>query len=300
VTNAREPIACDVPEQLFLDFVENKAQLGAHALVQAPCLKMMQSPQPKQVPPAVERPASPFKAALPASEHYMTESRAAELFLHIAHEHRSGQIRHADVIFKPFRSTLYSFKILQSGSAHVKMHIAFRKAPEIVLIQAMHLMLRRRRSDRSAIARAEYDTFVRAIPPADFELPGARRGRRLSFTGPGRCRSLEESFQRVNNEYFHSKLEQPELCWSPVAARRVLGSYQERKDRLIISQVFDSPKVPLFVLDYLMYHELLHKFLGIGRRSDGKRCMHGPEFRAIETQFRYYKEAQQFLKRLPH
>jgi len=89
----------------------------------------------------------------------------------------------------------------------------------------------------------------------------------------------------VNTTYFSGRLEKPELCWSPVRARRVLGSYQERYDRLIISKVFDTPQVPEFVLDYLMFHELLHKFLGIGRREDGKRCMHGKEFRSIEKQF---------------
>jgi hypothetical protein len=122
--------------------------------------------------------------------------------------------------------------------------------------------------------------------------------RRVSIAGPGVHRSLEDSFNRVNVEYFQSQLQQPELCWSPVHARRVLGSYQERSDRLIISRVFDSVNVPIFVLDYLMYHELLHKFLGIGRRNDGKRCMHGKEFREIEKQFKHFKEAHHFLKTL--
>ena len=80
-------------------------------------------------------------------------------------------------------------------------------------------------------------------------------------------------------------------------ARRLLGSYHARKDRVIISRVFDSAKVPLFVLDYLMFHELLHKFLGIGRRDDGRRCMHGSEFREIEKQYAYFEEAQAFLKK---
>ena len=75
------------------------------------------------------------------------------------------------------------------------------------------------------------------------------------------------------------------------------GNAHERKDRLIISQVFDSPKIPHWVLDYLMFHELLHKFLGIGRRDDGRRCMHGSEFREIEKQYAYFEEAQAFLKK---
>ena len=83
-----------------------------------------------------------------------------------------------------------------------------------------------------------------------------------------------------------------------LAGPTVFLVYQERSDRLIISRVFDSPKVPQFVLDYLMYHELLHKFLGIGRRNDGRRCMHGADFREIERRFRHYDEATRFLKKL--
>src|SRR5262249_16650714 len=140
--------------------------------------------------------------------------------------------------------------------------------------------------------------FVRSLTQSDFNLPGARRGRRQSVSAPGRHKSLEESFRRVNTEYFSTQLAAPELCWSPARARRILGSYHHRNDRLIISRLFDSSKVPEFVLDYLMYHELLHKALGVGVRHDGKRCLHGAEFRRREQQFKRYREAQQFLKTL--
>jgi len=229
---------------------------------------------------------------------FITESRVGDIVAHIGKLRRPGQIKKVRVAFYPFRATLYSFKISKNGVAKVKFHIAFRQASADVFSQAADLMLTRRRADRKNLERAAYDQFVRAIPHSEFELPGARKARRVALTGPGQHRSLEESFRRVNEDYFHGQLEQPDLCWSPVRARRILGSYQERNDRLIISQLFDTPKVPLFVLDYLMYHELLHKFLGIGRRNDGKRCMHGKEFREIEKQFRYFTEATHFLKRL--
>jgi len=231
-----------------------------------------------------------------ASKEFITESRVAEIVLKIGALRRPGQIKKVRIAFYPFRATLYSFKISKQGVAKVKFHVAFRQASAEVFTQAADLMLTRRRAERKVLQRAAYDAFVRSIPHSDFELPGARKARKVALSGPGRFRSLDESFTRVNDEYFHGRLEKPELCWSPVRARRILGSYQERNDRLIISQLFDNPKVPLFVLDYLMYHELLHKFLGIGRRSNGTRCMHGKEFREIEKQFRYFDEAQQFLK----
>jgi hypothetical protein len=186
----------------------------------------------------------------------------------------------------------------KSRAAVVKFHVAFRRASDEVILQAGRLMLCRSKKTRQCLHRAEYDEFVRSMPHSKFKLPGARKAKKMSYGSVGVHRQLDESFNRVNAAYFQSGLVQPELCWSPVRARRILGSYQERYDRLIISRVFDSLAVPLFVLDYLMYHELLHKFLGIGRRGDGRRCMHGAEFKNLERRFEHYEAAQEFIKKL--
>ncbi len=284
------------PDQTFFDFFEKPAPPPVPA-VSAVAPSSISHLIAERHAPRMARPGN-NAMPVPAAGAFMTESRASQLFVQAAAAAGRASIRRARVVFKPFRTTLYSFKISRSGMAQVKFHVAFRSATEEVISQAAQLMLCRGRGTRRELRRAEYDAFVRAIPAADFELPGARKGRQISVEGPGVHRSLEESFARVNAEYFHSQLAQPQLCWSPVQARRILGSYQERSDRLIISQLFDSPRVPLYVLDYLMFHELLHKFLGIGRREDGKRCMHGREFREIEKKFRHFKDAQQFLKKL--
>jgi hypothetical protein len=159
-------------------------------------------------------------------------------------------------------------------------------------------MLCRRRDARRRLERAAYDAFVRAIPPEAFEQTARRNGSRRARPGPGRFRSLEECFARVNARFFAGALPKPELCWSPRRSRRLLASYQERSDRVIVSRLFDSDRVPLFILDYLMYHELLHKRLGIGRRADGKRHLHGAAFRQLERRFDRYAEAAAFLRRL--
>ena len=229
---------------------------------------------------------------------FVTDARAMELIELAAREVRPGEVRAVRVRFLPFRATLYSFKMDKARTAAVKFHVAFRRAGEAVILQAARLMLCRVRKTRQTLHRSEYDAFVRSLPAGEFKLPGARRARKMSFGACGVHRQLDESFRRINETYFSAQLKQPELCWSPVRARRILGSYQERCDRLIVSRVFDTPAVPLFVLDFLMYHELLHKFLGVGRRGDGRRCMHGPEFKALERKFERFEEAQAFIKRL--
>jgi len=290
-----ERVIRDDPDQLFFDFaLPAPPSAGGTPAVRSDAVLSGRAETP--APPAFQ--ASPRTAAAPRPPTFLTESRAEELILEAARECGNDEITAARVAFKPFRVTLYSYRIRRNGRADVKLHVAFRNAPENVVAQAARLMLTRRRRARRALDRAAYDAFVRALRPGDFELPGARRGHRMSVCGPGRHHSLPESFQRVNAEYFRSQLEQPELCWSKDRARRILGSFQERADRVIVSRVFDAPKVPVHVLDYLMYHELLHKFLGTGRHDNGRRCLHGKDFRRLEKQFKFYKEAQAFLKRM--
>jgi len=232
-------------------------------------------------------------AAAPASE-----ALAGAMFLRAARERRCRNVRGVRVLFQPFRATLYSFRIQPDATALVRFHSRFREAGAEVFLQAAHLMLCRTRTARRNVERAAYDAFVQNIRPEDFELPGARRASPRARSGPGRFRSLDESFERVNTAYFDGKLAKPKLCWSPKRSRRILGTYQDRTDRLIASRIFDDLRVPLFVLDYLMYHELLHKHLGVGRRMDGRRCMHGPEFRKLERRYARYREAVAFLKKL--
>jgi len=59
----------------------------------------------------------------------------------------------------------------------------------------------------------------------------------------------------------------------------------------------DSRKVPRYVLDYVMYHELLRIKHGIGY-SEGKRRAHTKAFREDERKFARYNQARDWLRSL--
>jgi len=226
--------------------------------------------------------------------------RMGSAFLRAVRERGCRGVQGVRVEFKPFRATLYSFRILY-GVAHLKLHSAFRDAPEEVLYEAAHLMLNKRRGARPYGRREAFDAYVRALPQQVFDMPGARRSSqraRDEVEVPGVYRSLAASFDRVNMNYFGGRMPRPRLCWSPVRARRIVGTYQEHSDRMVLTRRLDSLHIPEFVLDFVMYHELLHKALGTGRRGDGKRRVHGPEFRRLERRFPRYREAEEWLTRL--
>jgi hypothetical protein len=108
---------------------------------------------------------------------------------------------------------------------------------------------------------------------------------------------LETVFARVNERFFRGLMPRPRLVWSAVLTARKFGHYDYVHDTLLISATVDRADVPEFVIDFLMYHELLHKEMGVDR-SGGRAYAHTPEFRAAERRFPQYHEAEAFLLKL--
>ena len=113
----------------------------------------------------------------------------------------------------------------------------------------------------------------------------------------GMYRDLAASFERVNREYFGSALARPRLTWSRTFAGRKFGHYDPIRDTVMISATLDREDLPEYALDFVVYHELLHKQLGINWRQ-GRMNAHTPEFRAAERRFVRHVDADATLTRL--
>jgi hypothetical protein len=108
---------------------------------------------------------------------------------------------------------------------------------------------------------------------------------------------LADTFARVNGRYFDHALARPRLTWSRTFTGRKFGHYDPVRDTVMISCSLDRADVPTSALDFVVYHELLHKQLGVDWRN-GRAAAHTPEFRAAERHFERYPEAEDVLKRL--
>lgn len=114
----------------------------------------------------------------------------------------------------------------------------------------------------------------------------------------GAAHDLRESFLRVNDHYFDGQMEAPRLAWSHSGATRKFGHYDFARDLLVLSAGLDRPGVPTRVLDFVMYHELLHKKHGLTLSETGRLMGHTPAFRADEQLFEGWQEAELWLSRL--
>lgn len=110
----------------------------------------------------------------------------------------------------------------------------------------------------------------------------------------GNAVDLEKVFRRVNKSYFQGSVPQPHLVWSIRPTYRKFGHYAFDTDTVMVSKSLDSSQVPEFVLDYIMYHEILHKRMGTIQKN-GQNYAHTPEYKTRDKEFPFWSEAQDFL-----
>jgi hypothetical protein len=113
----------------------------------------------------------------------------------------------------------------------------------------------------------------------------------------GAVHDLESSFRRVNASFFGGRMERPTISWSRADTRRMFGHYEFVSDSLVVSSSLDRGDVPEFVVDFIVYHELLHKKHGL-RWSGSRAHAHTPEFRRDERRFPGMAEAERVLRRI--
>jgi hypothetical protein len=113
----------------------------------------------------------------------------------------------------------------------------------------------------------------------------------------GRYFDLIEIFDSINRQYFNEELEQARLVWSARRSTRRLGYYHPDSDTITISKRLDSSDIPQYLVEYVMYHEMLHKKLGL-KEVNGRKYAHTRQFKEAEKRFAHYREAEKAIKKL--
>lgn len=203
-----------------------------------------------------------------------------------------------DIRFRRFVSLNTTIR-LREGQLLVRLSDLLQAAPESVHAAIAHILLAklyRKPIERTHAHRYRVYTQSEAVL-RQTEHARQTRGRKQITTAVGRYYDLDEVFEAVNRQFFFGLLGRPVLTWSNHAARRLLGHYDAAHNTIMISRVFDGPRVPRYAIEYLMYHEMLHLKHPV-KVKGGRRCVHSREFQADERLFPQLSEAKAFLKLL--
>ncbi|MFH1106510.1 MAG: hypothetical protein V1787_01295 [Candidatus Micrarchaeota archaeon] len=124
------------------------------------------------------------------------------------------------------------------------------------------------------------------------------RGRRRKGGSKGRAFDLEQVLAKVLADYplTFNGLERPFIHWSREKSRQRLAFYDSAFNDIVVSRTFDLPTVPQYVLEYLVFHELLHAKHDLQFKR-GRKRVHHPAFKRDERRFALFAEADEFLDR---
>jgi hypothetical protein len=123
------------------------------------------------------------------------------------------------------------------------------------------------------------------------------RVRPAAVSAQGRFFDLAQMFDCLNGKFFAGNLVRPLLGWSARTWRRQFGCYDPGPNQILLNRRMDHPAVPQFVVEYVLFHEMLH-VKHPTRRAGCSLISHSREFRAEEKLFPDFDRARRFLDRL--
>jgi len=202
------------------------------------------------------------------------------------------------VEFYPYVGLRHTIRI-REGKVFVRLSDLSKQAPPLIHEALAFILVSKLLRRRAPQIHLEIYRNYAAQPEIGEQANNSRkeRGRKIVTAPRGKAYDLEEIFRRVNQMYFQNRLEQPILSWSQTKTRRVFGHQDAVHDTIIISRTLDDPKVPQFVVEFVLYHELLHVVHPM-RVINGKRRIHSAAFRRDERRFARFEEAEEWLDRL--
>ncbi|VVB67233.1 Uncharacterised protein [Candidatus Norongarragalina meridionalis] len=211
-----------------------------------------------------------------------------------------GENAHVDARFRR-RAGLGASVRLRSGNVFASVSDGYAVASRDVLVGlALSLLSKIYRRKISSPYVDEYREFVSRESVSHLHDALRRgRGRKREENARGTAYDLMEIMARVRTEYaeIFTGIPSPSVVWSSHRGSRVLGFHDSAFSQIVINKTLDNPRVPEFVVEYVVYHELLHcKHRVLYQRGKSmRRTVHSGEFKDDEKKFRYYSAANAWL-----
>ena len=146
-------------------------------------------------------------------------------------------------------------------------------------------------------ANEVYDAYIKSDVISGKAADSKKeRGRKVFTTSKGAVYDLDEIFETLNGRYFGNMIPKPSLTWSAKKTYRILGHHDATHDHITISTSLDSRDTPQYVVEYVLFHEMLH-VAHPTEQINGRRYYHTPAFKADERKFAHYEAAERWIER---
>ncbi|MBZ5534415.1 MAG: hypothetical protein LAO31_00550 [Acidobacteriia bacterium] len=210
----------------------------------------------------------------------------------------SASVPRIEIRYYPYATLTHTIRYRKS-IIKVRINLLFKNAPSDVLEAVAHILFSKLYQHRTpAEALDRYHRFVEGNQHRFRALLQARSNKAPALIpAKGHHFNLQQIFDRINRHLFRSRLVMPSLGWSRRAVQTKLGEYQALRQAIVINRRLDSADTPGYVLEYLMFHEMLHMKHGAEIRN-GRRVVHTKKFRIEERKFEGYAAAKEWIRRM--
>ncbi len=147
---------------------------------------------------------------------------------------------------------------------------------------------------------ADHAAYVNAFKEfasseAAYRLFNAKRTERNLEKSINESQFLSQKMAEIIAKYGLKLNKQPRIRWSQNVSKRRLGLYDDALNCITITKRFSNSNVPEFVINYVIFHELLHAKFDLNFNE--KHKIHPPEFKEAEKRFEFYCEAKNWIKK---
>lgn len=248
--------------------------------------------EPELAAPEETSEEPPRRMSAPTRRPPVVDRRSARTLADALHARLGSPVR---VVITDNRTAMFSAR-KREGRIDVRANHVFLEAGPTV-VDAMAAAIQ-----RVPGARATLREFLRERK--DAIRPTRRRPKRRTHVRTrGAHHDLAAIFDELERVYFPDAMTGVSITWGPHPSSRrrrrrrsiQLGLYIPDDKLIRIHRALDQEWVPLFYIESVVFHEMLHHCMPPVRRGT-QVVFHTPQFRALEKVFPYHQEAERWEK----
>ncbi len=192
------------------------------------------------------------------------------------------------------KRTVMKTSYVREGRINLKLHAMFLDAPASVLRALVWYLKNPNKSKQKRLSRLFHKNGLNITKKTKLK-------KSFLLKHQGKYFNLKDIYDKINQRYFRKKVK-AFITWGneDTKKRRYsinFGSYNWDSRIIRIHKALDRYSVPRYFIEYIIYHEMLHVYIGLKRYRNGGRKAHNREFKDREKDFLHYKKAVEWEKK---
>ncbi len=178
----------------------------------------------------------------------------------------------------------------------ISLHKLFLSAPEEILQSIVEYAVKGKKKALAPLRRYAHDYFQ--------NIDQSHLLQKKELKTKGLWVDLQEIYHRLNKRYFSDELSLTISWFEKPKYKRfssvTFGSYTRHLRWIRINSLLDHPKVPLYFIEFIVYHEMLHDICPPYVDRAGRVRVHTSLFKKKEKIFPWYEQAKEWEKKFLH